>query len=278
MSSFFVPPIMKVYGCLKTPILTIYENLLSGDRNEADGRSHYNEEQQGAFNLVQPDRAKQDTLTYCRGYPGKKDNSKLCDNWLFYSNKENGRNGMFIDEVQDWFGNYWFLESRHDYIQRVFPIREKSIFNHRAQELQLHEAKKIREDPAARQRVLMSYRMMLDFWGMHLEDESTGVIVRGENWQERFEHLNRSSHNYQRITRMLKSLGELGFEHLKSPFLTFILYEVFLSKTLINASGSCLDYWIHLLRDETENRNIRKTALEYSGESGGTEMCKNVCP
>ena len=71
---------------------------------------------------------------------------------------------------------------------------------------------------------------------------------------------------------MLKSLGELGFEHLKSPFLTFILYEVFLSKTLINASGSCLDYWIHLLRDETENRNIRKTALEYSGASGGTEV------
>ena len=30
---------------------------------------------------------------------GKKDNSKLCDNWLFYSNKENGRNGELIETL-----------------------------------------------------------------------------------------------------------------------------------------------------------------------------------
>ena len=47
------------------------------------------------------------------------------------------------------------------------------------------------EDPAASQRVLKSYHMMLDFWGMSLEDEKTGVIVRGDNWEERFRNLNR---------------------------------------------------------------------------------------
>jgi len=46
---------------------------------------------------------------------------------------------------------------------------------------------------AASARVLKSYEMMLDFYGMRLVDESTGAIERAENWQERFTHLNRSA-------------------------------------------------------------------------------------
>ncbi|XP_071797949.1 uncharacterized protein [Asterias amurensis] len=236
--------------------------------NQWEQKSRSNQWEQITFQyqLNQPTRAALDTLTYRQGYPGKEDNIHLCENWLFYSNNKRGRNGMSIDQVHDvWYGNYSLLETCHDFIQWLFPIRELSMYNHQAQELQLHEAKSIIEDPAARQRVLKSYHMMLDFWGMSLEDEKTGVIVRGDNWEERFRNLNRSSHNYLRITRMLKSLGELGFEHLKFPFLSFILCEVFLEQTLVNASESCRHYWIYLLRDEEESGKIRETALEYLG-------------
>ncbi|XP_033638284.1 uncharacterized protein LOC117298991 isoform X2 [Asterias rubens] len=236
--------------------------------NQWEQKIRSNEIEQITFQylLNQPTRAALDTLTYRQGYPGKEDNIYLCENWLFYSNNKCGRNGMSIDQVHHvWYGDYSLLETCHDFIQWLFPIRELSMYNHRAQELQLHEAKSIMENPAASQRVLKSYHMMLDFWGMSLEDEKTGVIVRGDNWEERFRNLNRSSHNYLRITRMLKSLGELGFEHLKFPFLSFILCEVLLEKTLANASESCRHYWIYLLRDEEESGKIRKTALEYLG-------------
>ena len=76
----------------------------------------------------------------------------------------------------------------------------------------------------------------------------------------------RSSHNYLRITRMLKSLGELGLEHLKFPFLTCVLPEVLLEKTLANARTSCLHYWIHTLKDDDERQRIQDLAFELLGK------------
>lgn len=46
------------------------------------------------------------------------------------------------------------------------------------------------DDPKAFERVLKSYEMMLDFYGMEL-DKKTGRINRAENWKSRFQHLNR---------------------------------------------------------------------------------------
>lgn len=106
--------------------------------------------------------------------------------------------------------------------------------NYDAEELQLHEAEQIRADPAASARVLKSYEMMLDFYGLRLKDPKTGksnalnpgyllsaffyglayccvggVMSSGEverhsNYKPCFRNLNRSSHNYLRITRILK--------------------------------------------------------------------------
>ena len=47
------------------------------------------------------------------------------------------------------------------------------------------------DDPKASGRVLRSYEMMLDFYGMELSDKTTGEIRRAENWRDRFHHLNR---------------------------------------------------------------------------------------
>ena len=46
------------------------------------------------------------------------------------------------------------------------------------------------DDPDAFGRVLRSYEMMLDFYGMEL-DKETGKISRAQNWKDRFPHLNR---------------------------------------------------------------------------------------
>ena len=39
---------------------------------------------------------------------------------------------------------------------------------------------------------------------------AVGVVERSEQWKSRYHHLSHSGHNWLRITRILKSLGELG--------------------------------------------------------------------
>jgi hypothetical protein len=118
-------------------------------------------------------------------------------------------------------------------VQWLFPIREEGM-NMSAQELQLHEAEAVKADPKCRARVVKSYQLMLHFYGMELANKETGEvsraacalstdvvaqIKRASHWQARYRHLDNSFHNYLRITRILKSLGELGYEHYKWPFL-----------------------------------------------------------
>lgn len=63
--------------------------------------------------------------------------------------------------------------------------------NWESQPLQLHEIETMRGDEEVVERVKRSYRLMLDFYGMRLEDEETGRVGRaeGEQWKERYRNL-----------------------------------------------------------------------------------------
>lgn len=69
----------------------------------------------------------------------------------------------------------------------------------------------------------------------------------------------RSFHNYLRITRILKSLGELGFEHLKAPLVQFLMQEAIVKKTIPRMADSCRDHFVYTLRNDDE----RKAALKW---------------
>jgi len=105
---------------------------------------------------------------------------------------------------------------------------------------------------------------MLDFYGFQLVNEQTGEIRRLDKdaYIDRFDNLNTSSHNYLRITRILKCLGEFDYEYLKFPFLEAILRECITEDTLGNCLRSCKDYWIETLRSQGERRAIRRYARE----------------
>ena len=135
--------------------------------------------------------------------------------------------------------------------------------NGSAQELQLHEAAAIKADPKAHRRMRKAYEMMLHFYGMRLVDKATGEIARADHYRPRYRHLNHSFHNYLRITRILKSLGELGYEHYKWPFLKFILAEIFEHGQLTNTKRSCLNFWSQVLRREEEQNEMRRVVEEY---------------
>ncbi|XP_060581361.1 uncharacterized protein LOC132737980 isoform X1 [Ruditapes philippinarum] len=211
----------------------------------------------GMFSFSWTRGAQKDTEQYRNGYPDKEDDPGLDDNCRFYMNQIPSKpDGDYIDQIHvNWWGDYKLLEVHHGYIQWLFPIRESGL-NWHAQELQLHEIKKIQRSKKAMQRILKSYKMMLDFYGMELENEEDGTIVRGDNWRDRFRHLNRSFNNYLRITRILKCLGEFGYEHLKKNFVKFILYEGLVEGTLPNVIDSCVKYWIGVLKDDDEREEI----------------------
>ena len=58
-----------------------------------------------------------------------------------------------------------------------FPIREYGM-NFNSQPLQTHEIESMKADPVILERVIRSYQLMLDFYGMHLVSEETGLVDR----------------------------------------------------------------------------------------------------
>ncbi|KAL8614375.1 hypothetical protein ACOMHN_007713 [Nucella lapillus] len=215
--------------------------------------------------------SEQDTQFYRDGYPGKPDNPELTENLDFYQGKIKCLpNGVFIDEVHEhWWNDFDLLEVHHGYIQWLFPIRETGM-NYQAQELQLHEAEKIQADETAMMRFKKSYEMMLNFYGIRLNSHDTGEVERAPHWRDRFQHLNFSMHNYLRITRILKCLGELGLERFKAPFLRLMLHEALRTGRLGRTLDSCYNYWIGTVRDDEERQSIYSYAIMLAQEAEDT--------
>lgn len=151
--------------------------------------------------------------------------------------------------------------------------------------------------------------MMLDFYGMKMKNRETGNDVsdvpmenfyhslppslppssvpgeleRTPNYKERFHNLNTSSHNYLRITRILKCLGEFEMEHLKAPFIRFVLHEAIEMQTLRNVLDSCMSYWVEVLKSDDERKEMWQLAKELvnnanrassQSNTGGTKQPK----
>jgi|UniRef100_A0A7S4FI99 hypothetical protein len=214
-------------------------------------------------------RPNADTQRYRAGYPGKRDDPDADRNYRFYCGqmKLPGYRYTIDDIHQKWFGDWATLEMQHDYIQWLFPIRELSMFNYDTQELMLHEAKRILENPQCKARLQKSYELLLDFYGMKLVDATTGQLARHDNFQQCYENLSYSGHNYLRITRIMKCLGELGFEHYKKPFIMHILKEIYENNELTPCKESCLNYWAGVLRNADDLKEVEEYARKKERSS-----------
>jgi len=72
----------------------------------------------------------------------------------------------------------------------------------------------------------------------------------------------RSSHNYRGITRILVSLGELGFERYQAPLVSKLLEEAVVYKTLPNTLRSAMKYWIDAMKDDQERQEMWRRYYE----------------
>ncbi len=78
--------------------------------------------------------------------------------------------------------------------------------------------------------------------------------------------MNHSMHNYLRITRILKCLGEFVYEHLKAPFIRFVLREAIVERTLPRTLDSCKNYWIQVLKVDKEREEVTEYIKELKQE------------
>ncbi|KAM9855347.1 opioid growth factor receptor [Aulostomus maculatus] len=212
-------------------------------------------------------RAAKDMQNYRRGYPNLTDDECSEDkmsNLQFYLNKfPSAPDDIYIESfLKDWKTDYKRLERVHSYIQWLFPLREPGV-NYMASELTKKEIEAFKSNEDAKRRLVESYELMLGFYGIRLVNKETGEVKRAENWKERFGNLERNMHNNLRITRILKSLGELGFEHYQAPLVRFFLEETLVKKTLSSVKRSVLDYFLFAVLDKQKRQELVRFAYQH---------------
>ncbi|XP_065190135.1 uncharacterized protein LOC135821007 [Sycon ciliatum] len=202
---------------------------------------------------------------------------RLNKNWRFYSGQiATIPHEVYIDDIhRDWWQDLGHLEYDHSYIQWLFPISESSGMNWSAQALQADEAKAITSDPVSRGRLFKSYKMMLNFYGLKLMDEQTGEVGRAGNWKSRYANLLTHTHNYLRITRIIKCLGEMpGMQCYQTALVAHLVHEVHITKELVDAKRSLKNFWTEAVCDRNERERFK--SLIASNGSGSTVVVK-VC-
>lgn len=129
-----------------------------------------------------------------------------------------------------------------------------------------------------------SYRILLDFYGLSLVSASTGEVSRSSTlppapgcWQSRYSNLTRNSHNYLRMTRILKSNTEFGCEVLNAGLLLWFLVEQARpeGERQLDSPGlvrSMDGYWRWCIRNEEERDWVGATIEAVrTGERGWSE-------
>jgi hypothetical protein len=111
------------------------------------------------------------------------------------------------------------MEDVHDYIQWLFPLRERSRFNPRAPLLTDADVAAFRSAPALLEALGRSFGRFLAFLGLAYEG---GRVVPGADHAARSEVWRYPNHNWLRITRVLTSTRTLGLETESSAFLAFL--------------------------------------------------------
>jgi hypothetical protein len=128
----------------------------------------------------------------------------------YYGGQAPDDRGRYLADVQGWPDD--LLESCHDFIQWMFPLRERSSVNPGAPTLDDATIEEFRSRPELRERLGLSFVRMMRFYGFGIQHGPFG-ITNARNFKERsMNWLSPGNHNHLRITRILKCLRLLGLE------------------------------------------------------------------
>lgn len=127
---------------------------------------------------------------------------------VFYLGSHPDSRGRLLSEIlqQD---DLWF-EVCHDYIQWLFPNKEKSRVTPDAPTITSEVEKAFLEDELLRSHLMASFHRILSFYGLKRTEKE---ITKAENWNSRKRNwFTQDTHNNLRITRILKCLTILGLK------------------------------------------------------------------
>ncbi|TAK99027.1 MAG: hypothetical protein EPO08_17485 [Rhodospirillaceae bacterium] len=128
----------------------------------------------------------------------------------FYRGEAPDAAGRHIADIWAW--DHRRLEMAHDYIQWLFPASEPSRFNPVAPLLTAADAAALRRNPDLRARLIRSFDLMLNFYGLAREGD---IIRRGPTFPARSATwLTPTNHNYLRLTRILLCLRHADLDDL----------------------------------------------------------------
>jgi hypothetical protein len=141
----------------------------------------------------------------------------------FYRDGARDNRGRTLSEILSWPDED--LEDIHDFIQWLFPLAEPSGANPSAPTLNSDVVAAFRTTPEMRERLLLSFRRMLRFYGFCWSTTHTPpsylcvptgekpIILRAPDFQYRADNwLRPMNHNHLRLTRILRSTLLLGLE------------------------------------------------------------------
>lgn len=180
--------------------------------------------------------------------------------------KKNGKDKVHISDFHDsgkYAKNMEFLESGHNYIQWLFPIKAESYFGPSDSQKYIYwkkikikspiqlkltdeDIKLIKEDKVVIFNSIKSFVTMLRFYGFkfevssgnfgditNLDDFNTNIKnitiekLSDAVFKERFKNLLQNEHNYKRITRILKYFKLIGFKKINTRFLKVLKSVIF---------------------------------------------------
>lgn len=131
----------------------------------------------------------------------------------FYQGTANDSEGRSLADY--WSFSDGQMESRHDFIQWMFPLEEPSQFNPDAPILTRADREAFQGDPALRANLLKSFDRFLGFLGLTREGDR---VVPAPDFEAKRWRLNEPNHNWLRITRVLASLRLLGLTNESRSF------------------------------------------------------------
>lgn len=127
----------------------------------------------------------------------------------FYRQEKPDLAGRMITDIWQW--NYDYLEMKHDYIQWLFPLLEKSQFNLKAPLLNSAIIEEFKTDIQLQKNLLISLQVMFNFYGLQVTNDHPISINKSPEYMTRKKQwISWRNHNYLRLTRILNCLKLLG--------------------------------------------------------------------
>jgi hypothetical protein len=147
--------------------------------------------------------------------------------------------GRTLEQILAWDDER--LETVHDYIQWLFPLRQPSGVNPFAPLVSAVAIDAFAADAALRDRLRLAFDRMLAFYGLRRRDARIEIDldrfpIRSRVW------LHPGNHNHLRLTRIMQSLATLGLREDALALQRCLLEDVY-ARHARQISDATLRFW-----------------------------------